>query len=99
MAVPGKGPSRYSEETQASAATLARPSSDIVKITGTTQIDTIPPPFGGQFGCRITIICVDGNVVLSTAGNMLVGITAAQNRATDLQWVKSLQKWAIESGV
>lgn len=99
MAVPGRGPSRYSEETQASAATLAKPNSDIVKLTGTTQIDTIPAPFGGQFGTRITLVPVDGTVVLSTAGNILVGITMAQNRATDLTWVKSLAKWTIESGV
>jgi hypothetical protein len=97
--IPGRGACRLSEETQASAATLSKPNSDIVKLTGTTQIDTIPAPFGGQFGCQIQLVPVDGTVVLSTAGNILVGITMAQNRSTQLTFVKSLQKWTIDNGV
>ena len=97
--IPGRGSCRLSEETQASAATMALPKSDLIIVTGSTQIDTIPPPFGGQFSCRITLWPKDGTVVLSTAGNILVGITMAQNRSTDLIWSKSQAKWAIESGV
>jgi hypothetical protein len=97
--IPGRGSCRLSEETQASAATLAKPNSDVIKLTGTTQIDTIPPPFGGQFACLIQLIPVDGTVVLSTAGNILVGITMAQNRATMLTWLKSTSKWYIDNGV
>ena len=97
--IPGRGPSRCSEETQASAATLSKPNSDIVKLTGTTQIDTIPAPFGGQFSVVIQLVPVDGTIVLSTAGNILVGITMAQNRCTMLTFVKSLGKWTIDNGV
>ena len=97
--IPGRGSCRLSEEIQASAATLALPKSDLIILTGTTQVDTIPVPFGGQFSCRITLWPKDGSVVLSTAGNILVGITAVINRSVDLIWSKSQQKWAIESGV
>ena len=97
--IPGRGSCRLSEETQASATTLAQPKSDIVRITGTTQIDTIPPPFGGQFGLLIQLIPTDGAVILGTGGNILVGITMAINRATMLTWLKSTQKWYIDNGV
>jgi hypothetical protein len=76
------------------------PKNDLIIVTGTTQIDTIPPPFGGfVYGLRITLIPISGGVVLSTAGNILVGITMAINRACDLLWSKSQQKWFIENGV
>lgn len=97
--IPGRV-ARLSEETQASAASIGPVKSDIVKVTGTTQIDTILPAFGGYtYGQEIKLIPVDGSVVLSTAGNILVGITAAQNRAVFMVWVVSLQKWVINSGV
>jgi|SRR5215831_21398160 len=99
MASPGRGALRLSEEAQASQSVLNPVKNDIVKISGTTQIDTIPPPFGGQFGCQIQLVPTDGTVTLSTAGNILVGITMAQNRCTQLTWLKSLQKWTIDNGV
>jgi len=97
--IPGRGPARLSTETQASTATLAQPKSDVVVITGTTQIDTIPPPFGGQFNVMITLIPTDGSVVLSTAGNILIGITMAQNRSVRLNYRPATSKWYIENGV
>jgi len=98
--IPGKGPARLSEEVQASAATIGPVKSDICKVTGTTQIDTILPMFGGRvWGQMIILIPTDGAVILSAAGNILVGITMAQNRAVPLFWSVSLAKWVIDNGV
>lgn len=97
--IPGRV-SRMSEETQASAATIGPVKSDIVNVTGTTQIDTITPTFGGRtYGQQIVLIPTAGSIVLSTAGNILVGITAVINRAVIMTFVVSAQKWYINSGV
>lgn len=91
---------RLTEATLASAATINYVKTDVIRITGTTQIDTLLPPFGGRnWNIRVTLIPVDGAVVLSTAGNILVGITMAINRSVDLVWSVTSQKWYIESGV
>ena len=90
---------KLSETTVASAGTI-NAKSDIVVVTGTTQINTIQPNFGGgQFSGMVVLVPTSGAVILGTSGNILVGITMAQNRATMLTYVKSLAKWAIESGV
>jgi hypothetical protein len=98
--IPGKM-ARLSEEIQASAATMQSPRSDILIVTGNTQIDTIPPPFGGQvYGIQLILWPITaGNLVLSAAGNILLGITVLTNRPVWLVWSKSQQKWAINSGV
>jgi hypothetical protein len=90
--------SKLSETTVASASTIAA-KSDIVKVTGAVQINTISPNFGGGFGGFLVLIPVDGAVTLGTSGNILVGIAAAQNRAVFMVYVRSLGKWVINSGV
>lgn len=95
--IPGST-SKVSETTVASAATITA-KSDVVKVTGTTQVDTIRPNFGGGFGGFLVLIPVDGSVVLSTDGNILIGITAVINRAVFMVFLKSSGKWYINSGV
>lgn len=91
---------RLSEETQASATTIGPVKSDVVKVTGSTQIDTITPFAGGRvWGQMIVLIPTDGAVTLGAGGNILVGIAAAQNRGVIMCWVPSLAKWVINSGV
>jgi hypothetical protein len=86
---------KLSETTVASAGAITA-KSDIVKVTGSTQINTISPNFGGgQFSGIVFLIPTDGAVTLGTSGNILVGISAVQNRATMLIYVKSLAKWVI----
>lgn len=96
--IPGKGPARLSEEIQALADPLPSPRSDIVIITGTGTINTIPPPFGGfTYGLHITLIPTNAaGITLGAAGNILVGIAIAQNRSQGLTWSKSQQKWFID---
>ncbi len=98
--IPGRV-GRLSEETQASAATIGPVKSDIVKVTGGTQVDTIIPFAGGRvWGQLIMLIPVDGTLVLSAAGNILVGINPApQNKAVFMCWVPSLAKWVVNQGV
>lgn len=90
--------SKASESTVASATTIEA-KSDILLVTGATQVETIRPNFGGGFSGFLVFIPTAGAVVLGTSGNILVGITAAQNRAVFLMFVRSLGKWVINSGV
>jgi len=83
----------------ASAATITPRSGEITRVTGTTQINTINPPLGINMNQLIFLIPTDGGVALGTSGNILVGITMAQNRCTALFWLKSQQKWYIDNGV
>jgi hypothetical protein len=90
--------SKTSETTVASAATITA-KSDVVLVTGSTQINTIIPNFGGGFGGFLVLIPTAGSITLGTSGNILVGIAAAQNRSVWLVYVRSLGKWVINSGV
>lgn len=90
--------SKLSETTVASAASIVA-KSDVVKVTGTTQIDTILPAFGGANDVFLILIPTSGSIVLSTAGNILVGITAVVNRAVFMVYSKTTGKWFINSGV
>lgn len=85
---------KLSEETLASAATIA-PRKDLVRVTGSTQIDNILGQFGGGFSGILFLVPVDGNVVVSTTGNVIGGgsITMLQNKITILVFSKSVGKW------
>lgn len=90
---------KLTESTVASAATIDA-KTDIVLVTGTTGVNTIRPNFGGgQFSGLLVLIPQGATLVLGTSGNILVGITAVINRPVFMVYVKSLAKWAINSGV
>lgn len=89
--------SKLSESVVASADSI-RVSTDMIRITGSTTINTIISPLMGS-GMMVILIPVDGAVTLGTAGNILVGIAMAQNRAVWLVWNKTAAKWYINSGV
>lgn len=90
--------SKLTETTVASAATIDA-KSDVVRLTGTTTVNTIRPGLGTAQGQFLVLVPVDGAVTLGTSGNVLVGIACAQNRSVFLVFVKSLGKWVINSGV
>lgn len=90
--------SKLSESTVASAASIVA-KTDVVKVTGTTQINTIQPNFMGGFSGFLILIPVDGAVTLGTSGNINVGIACVQNRAVFMCYLKSTGKWYINSGV
>lgn len=90
--------SKTTESTVASATSI-RVATDVVVVTGAVQIDTIQPAFGGYHGQFVILVPKDGSIILGATGNIAVGITAVINRAVWLIYVKSLQKWIINSGV
>jgi hypothetical protein len=90
--------SKLSESTVASAASISA-KTDIVKVTGSTTINTILPNFGGGFSGLLILIPVDGAITLGTSGNINVGLAAVINRAVWMVFVRSLGKWIINSGV
>ena len=83
--------SKASEQTLASAATIV-PSADIVKLTGSTAVATIVPPFGGSGG-HIVLVPLDGTLGLLTTGNIAIAVTMAQSRATVLMYSASANVW------
>lgn len=90
---------KLSEGALDSADTIS-PKTDIVLLAGTTAVNTIIPTFGGGFSGMVILIPTNAaGITLGTAGNINVGIAAAQNRAVWLVYVRSLGKWVINSGV
>jgi hypothetical protein len=94
--IPGSQ-SKLSEAIVASAATISV-KTDIVSVTGSTQINTILSPLMGS-NTMVVLVPVDGSVILGTSGNILIGITMVINRAVWLVWNKRVAKWVINSGV
>lgn len=83
---------KLSEETLASAATI-EPKSDLVKLTGTTDLATIKPSFGGGFSGILFIVPLDGTVTTTTTGNIPVAVVMPQNRVTVLVYSKKENKF------
>ena len=90
--------SKLTEATLASSAQITA-KTDIVKLTGATQVNTIIPGLGSAQSQFLVLVPTDGAVVLGTTGNINVGITMAQNRAVFMVFVRTLGKWIINSGV
>lgn len=95
--IPGRT-TKLTESTVASASTI-NANTDIVLTTGAVTINTIIPNFGGGVASGLLILIPTTALTLGTTGNILVGIAAAVNRAVFLTYVKSLNKWVINSGV
>lgn len=86
---------KLSESTLASATSIS-PKTDLVNLTGSTQVDTIVPPLsGGRNAAILFVVPKDGNLVFGTGGNILVGATVAQNRVCMLVWSQLNTKWSI----
>jgi hypothetical protein len=86
-------------ESQVASATSITVKTDIVKVTGSTAIQTILPGLGTAQSQFLILVPVDGAITLGTSGNINVGIAAAQNRAVFMVYVRTLAKWVINSGV
>jgi hypothetical protein len=96
--IPGYGMSRLREEVVASAATITV-KADLVRLTGSTQVDTILFPLNvGRDGAIFFIYASDGAVTLSAAGNIAVSQSIAQNRLYTYAWSTIAGKW-IPHGV
>lgn len=96
--IPGFGTSRLKEESVASAATI-QVKSDLIRITGTTQVDNILSPFlNGAGGLLIFVYTNGAGVTLSAAGNIAVSQALVTNRLYAYAWSDLAQKW-IPHGV
>jgi len=87
--------SRLKEIAVAATTSIGPFQGEIIVVAGTTNIATIVPNFGGQFGEVLRIITPSGELTMVTTGNILIGTTTSTNRATILTWVPSLAKWVI----
>jgi hypothetical protein len=85
-------------ESNVPSATVISAKSDFLRLTGSTQIETIGSPLLGNC-IVIWVTPVDGNIVLGTSGNILVGATLIQNRLYTLIFSKATNKWYIHGVV
>jgi hypothetical protein len=79
------------------SATSIKANADCIKLTGSTTVQTIVPAFPDKF--QLLVLLPQAAVTLGAAGNILVGIAAAINRAVFLIYDPVLGKWYINSGV
>lgn len=92
--IPGYGSSRLKEESIASAATI-QVKSDLVRITGTTQVDTINHSLilSSRGGLLIFVYTNGAGVTLSAAGNIAVSQALVTNRLYAYVWSTLAGKW------
>jgi hypothetical protein len=96
--IPGFGSTRLKEESVASAATI-QIQADLIRITGTTQVNSIFSPLMGGGNSLLIFVYTNGaGVTLSAAGNIAVSQALVTNRLYAYVWSKLAQKW-IPHGV
>ena len=83
--------SKRSEKVVASAASIEA-NADILVVTGTAAIATIVPRTFGIASQRLTLIPLAAATLVNT-GNIAVGVVLVVNRAQDLVYSKSQNKW------
>lgn len=96
--IPGYGASRLREETVASATTI-QVKADLIRLTGTTQVDTMLTPLNmGRDGVLVFIYTPDAGVTISAAGNVAVSQALVTNRLYAYVFSTTAAKW-IPHGV
>lgn len=88
--------SKLKEVAVASTTSIGPFQGEVVVVSGTTDVATILPNFGGQFA-QVLRVVTPAAVTFTTTGNILVGTTTTTNMATILTWVPSLSKWVINA--
>lgn len=95
--IPGYGASKIRVETVATTTAITV-QGDLIRLTGSTQVDTITcPNMLGRDGVLIMVTPVDGNVVVGTTGNVLVGQTLVENRLYLMAYAAQAAKWYIHA--
>ena len=74
------------------AATLPEILGDVVLVTGSTTIATIPAPHNGGFSGILFVVPAE-NVATTTSGNILLNVTLPLSKVAVLVYVKSSGKW------
>ena len=83
-------------ESVVESATTIQVKTDLARISGATQIETILSPLMGS-PMVIFLTPTAGAVVLGTSGNILIGQSMALNRLYMLVWSKLAAKWYIHA--
>lgn len=84
--------SKLSEATVASTTSIDV-KTDLILVSGTTDIATIIPHFGGGFSGILFLVPIDGTVNLLTTGNIAVAVACAVDRVTMLVFSKTEGNW------
>jgi hypothetical protein len=96
--IPGYGSSRLKEEAVASAASIVL-KADLIRLTGTTQVDNMFSPVNmGRDGVLVFIYTPDAGVTISAAGNVAVSQALVTNRLYAYAFSNLAAKW-IPHGV
>jgi hypothetical protein len=96
--IPGYGSSRLKEDVVASAATILL-KADLIRLTGTTQVDNMFSPVNmGRDGVLVFIYTPDAGVTISAAGNVAVSQALITNRLYAYVFSNTAAKW-IPHGV
>jgi hypothetical protein len=84
---------RLSEETLVTATTIS-PLSDLVIVTGTTNVATIvpPPTFGGRSAGLMIFVAVDGFATVTT-GNVATAVTIPVGKTCVFVWSNIKSTW------
>ena len=83
---------KLSQETVATTTSITV-KADLVRLTGTTDVATIKPNFGGGFSGMCILVPVTGDVALLTTGNIAIAVTCALSRATLLVFSRTDSLW------
>jgi len=84
--------SKRTEKLVASAATIEA-NADILTVSGAVAIVNILPKTFGVASQKVTIIPLAAGLTFTAAGNIAVAVALVQNRAQDLTYSKSQNKW------
>lgn len=87
--------SKLSESVVASAATID-PSTEIIRLTGTTNIVNIVPP-GTGLSTILFLIPTGGNVATTAAGNIATAQTMLNNQLTIAVYSRAANKWYLHA--
>lgn len=91
--IPGYGSSRLREEAVASAATI-QVKADLVRLTGTTNVDTILHPLqSGSNGLLVFVYTNGAGLTITAAGNVAVAQALVTNRLYAYIWSPLASKW------
>ena len=77
----------------ASGNAIAAPVGDVLRLTGNTAIQTIPPPQNGGFSSLLYVIPTTAACATITGGNIAVAVTMPQNKVTVMIYSKTAGLW------
>lgn len=82
---------KLSEQTVASTTTVDV-QSDIITVTGTAEIDTLVPHFGGGFSGIVFLVPL-GAFTMATTGNIALAVTGVVGKALTMVYSSLQNKW------